>query len=124
MKRKPPRQIIGYFKDPSTWDALAFETAIRSEVENQTGTITPSDEVLIGMLLLAVETFCLSHDVIKGQGLTSVYASGEATSPYYKIRYESLDKIIKILGELALVARGRPKKQNKMTEVDELFTPA
>lgn len=124
MKRKPPRQIIGYFKEPSTWDALAFETAIRSEVESQTGAITPSDEVLIGMLVLSVATFCEAHQLTLEHGMVSQYAAGQASSPYYRIRNESLDKIIKILGELALVARGRPKKQNKMTEVDELFTPA
>ena len=47
-----------------------------------------------------------------------------ATSPWTKIRNECTDKIIKILGELALVARGRPKKVNKPTEVDELFSVA
>jgi len=35
-----------------------------------------------------------------------------------------MDKAIKILAELALVARGRPKIKNKVSEVDELFATA
>jgi hypothetical protein len=34
------------------------------------------------------------------------------------------DKAIKILAELGLVARGRPKIANKVTDVDELFATA
>ena len=34
------------------------------------------------------------------------------------------DKAVKILAELGLVARGRPKLKNKVSEVDELFANA
>jgi hypothetical protein len=121
MKRKPPRQIIGYLKDPSTWDAVAFETAIRNEVENTTGPLTASDEVLIGSLVIVMATMLDAHVNVLAHTPIQQYASGTAPSAWYKIRTESLDKIIKVLAELALVARGRPKKQNKPTEVDELF---
>lgn len=122
--RKPPRQIIGYLKDPTTWDAVAFETAIRNEIENSTGALTASDEVLVGSLIFLMETMLDAHTRILEEGPTAQYASGIASSAFYKIRTESLDKIIKVLAELALVARGRPKKQNKPTEVDELFASA
>jgi len=62
--------------------------------------------------------------MIRELGLTTQYNSGTATSPWYKIRTEMADKAIKILGELGLVARGRPKLNNKVTTVDELFQPA
>lgn len=121
MKRKPPRHIIGYLRDPNTWDAIAFETAIRGEVENSTGPISPSDELLIGTLVMQMESLLEAHSKILEEGQISMYPSGMATSPWTKIRNECTDKIIKILGELALVARGRPKKVNKPTDVDELF---
>ena len=124
LKRKPPRHIIGYLRDPNTWDAKAFETAIRAEVENSTGPVSPSDEILIGSLIMQMEALLEAHTQIMESGQTSVYPSGVATSPWTKIRNESTDKIIKILGELALVARGRPKMVNKPTTVDELFEPA
>lgn len=122
--RKAPRQIIGFIKDPSTWDAVSFETAIRTEIEDSTGTLTASDEVLLGSLIFLMETLLDAHTHILEDGPTQQYASGLSTSAYYKIRTESLDKIVKVLAELALVARGRPKKQNKPTEVDELFASA
>lgn len=122
--RKPPRQIIGYLKNPETWDATAFETAIRSEVENSTGALTASDEVLIGSVVILMETMLDAHKQVLENGPIQQYASGTAPGAWYKIRTESLDKIIKVLAELALVARGRPKKQNKASEVDELFASA
>ena len=121
MKKKPPRQIIGYLKDPSTWDAVAFETAIRNEVENTTGDLTASDEVLIGSLVIVMATMLDAHVNVLAHTPIQQYSSGTAPSAWYKIRTESLDKIIKVLAELALVARGRPKKNNKPTEIDELF---
>ena len=54
--KKAPKQIIAFLRNPSTWNADAFETAIRNEVENSTGALTASDELLIGSLVLVVET--------------------------------------------------------------------
>lgn len=121
---KKSRFIIGYLNDPTTWDKAAFETAIRGEVETSTGTLTPSDELLIGSLVFTVDSLLVAEMNIRQMGLTTQYNSGEATSPWYKIRTEMADKAIKILAELGLVARGRPKLKNKATEVDELFANA
>ena len=52
------------------------------------------------------------------------YNSGEAASPWYKIRTEMADKAIKMLAELGLVARGRPKLSKKASDIDELFATA
>ena len=122
--RTPPRQIIGFIRNPSTWNAQAFETAIRNDVENSTGNITAADEMLIGSLVIVTETMITAHSNIMEMGPIYSYHSGDAPSPWYKIRTESLDKAIKILAELALVARGRPKKSNKTSDVDELFATA
>ena len=51
-----PRQILEFIRNPDAWDAKAFETAIRNEVESNTGNITASDELLIGSLGMVVET--------------------------------------------------------------------
>jgi hypothetical protein len=122
--RAAPRQIIEFIRNPAAWDAKAFETAIRNEVENNTGNITASDELLIGLLVMVVETMITANLQIIDNGPIYEYNSGDAPSPWYKIRTESLDKAIKILAELALVARGRPKKSNKVSDVDELFATA
>lgn len=122
--RKPPRPIIGFFKDPGTWDAAIFESLIRDEVESIYGSVSASDETLISSLLVQMESLMVAQRTINAEGYVSTYASGICVSAWTKLRNESIDKIIKILGELGLVARGRPKKQNKATEVDELFDPA
>jgi hypothetical protein len=122
--KKAPKQIINYIKNPETWDASTFETQIRNEVENSTGALTASDEVLVGMLVMTLQSLIDAEKVIQTQGMIEHYNSGPATSPYYKIRTECLDKSIKILAELALVARGRPKKTNTPTDIDELFNTA
>jgi hypothetical protein len=122
--RAAPRQIIEFLRDPMKWEEKSFETAIRNEVENNTGNITASDELLIGSLVMVVGTMITAHVRILDTGLTYEFHSGEAPSAWYKIRTESLDKAIKILAELALVARGRPKKSNKVSDVDELFASA
>ena len=121
---KPPRQIIGYIKNPETYDALTLETARRAEIENSTGSLTASDEVLVGTILLLMDSFLEAQAKIEVEGMMTQYSSGVAPSGWYRVRTESIDKIVKIMGELGLVARGRPKKQNKATEVDELFANA
>lgn len=122
--RKPPRQIIGFFTEPETWDAKIFETLIRDELENTYGSISASDETLMASMIITMESLIESQQRIKAEGYVTTYAAGVGTSGWVKLRNESIDKIIKILGELGLVARGRPKKVNKPTEVDELFTVA
>ena len=120
--RKPPKQILGFFKNPETWNREAFETSIRNDIELSTGPLTASDEVLVGMTVLYTESFIAAHINIIELGYMQSYPTGPAISPWFKIRTECLDKIIKVLAELALVARGRPKLSNKVNEVDELFS--
>ena len=128
MKKQPtkkaPKNIIDYIRNPEDWDAKIFETKIRSEVEASTGALTASDETLLGMLVMTMDSLITAEKTIMTQGHIEHYNSGPATSPYYKIRVESLDKAIKILAELGLVARGRPKKTSVPTEIDELFNTA
>ena len=124
ISKKPPRQIIGFFKDPSTWDAKIYETLIRDELENTFGSISSSDETLIASLILTVGSLMEAQAHINEEGYITQYAAGVGTTGWVKLRNECIDKIIKILGELGLSARGRPKKVNKPTNVDELFQPA
>lgn len=121
---KKPRHILRYLEDPNTWDKAAFETAIRAEVEGSTGALTASDELLIGALVLTVDSLLTAEINIREAGHIYQYNSGEAASAWYKIRTEMADKAVKILAELGLVARGRPKLKPKMSEVDELFANA
>jgi hypothetical protein len=121
---KKPRHILGYINDPTTWDRAAFETAIRAEVEASTGTLTASDELLVGALVMSVDSLITAEINIREQGHTFVYNAGEATGPWYKIRTEMADKAVKLLAELGLVARGRPKLKSKVSDVDELFDTA
>lgn len=122
--RTPPRPIVGYFKDPNTWNRLEFETLIRAELESVYGAVSSSDEALLGNLIVLMDSLMESQLRINEEGYVSQYAAGVGTSGWVKLRNESIDKIIKIFGELGLVARGRPKKQNKASEVDELFATA
>jgi hypothetical protein len=119
--KKAPKHIISYIRNPETWDASTFETSIRNEVEGSTGALTASDETLIGVLVITMDSFIEAQKKILELGHIEYYNSGPATSPWYKIRTESLDKAVKILAELALVARGRPKVKGKASDVDELF---
>lgn len=121
---KKPRHILKYLEDPNTWDKSAFETAIRAEVEASTGALTASDEFLIGSLVLVVDSLLTAQINIAEAGHVTVYGNNEGVTAWYKIRTEMTDKAIKILAELALVARGRPKIKNKVSEVDELFATA
>lgn len=122
--KKAPKNIIHYIRNPEDWDAKIFETKIRSEIEASTGALTASDETLLGMLVMTMESLIKAEETIKVNGHIEHYNSGPATSPYYKIRVESLDKAIKILAELGLVARGRPKKTSVPSAIDELFASA
>jgi hypothetical protein len=122
--KKAPKQIIAFLRKPETWNADVFETAIRNEVEGSTGALTASDELLVGSLVMVMDTLMASHLLLQETGAIYHYNSGDAPSPHYKIRTECLDKAIKILAELALVARGRPKLKAKVSEVDELFATA
>lgn len=121
---KKPHHILGYLNNPSTWDRAAFETAIRAEVEASTGTLTASDELLVGALVITVDSMLTAEINIREQGHTFTYNAGEATGPWYKIRTEMADKAVKLLAELGLVARGRPKLKAKVSDVDELFATA
>ena len=121
---KKPRHILKYLEDPNTWDKSAFETAIRAEVEGGTGALTASDEFLIGSLVLVVDSLLTAQINIAEAGHVTVYGNNEGVTAWYKIRTEMTDKAIKILAELGLVARGRPKIANKVTDVDELFATA
>ena len=121
---KKPRHILRYLEDPNTWDKSAFETAIRAEVEGSTGALTASDELLVGALVITVDSLLTAEINIRQMGHIYTYNAGEAVSPWYKIRTEMADKAVKILAELGLVARGRPKLKNKVSEVDELFANA
>lgn len=123
---KPNKFILGYLDKPETWNKAAFETAIRSEVEMSTGALTASDQLLIGSLTLTVDSLVASEIKIRNEGLIFGYSGGSAPagSPYYKIRTEMIDKAIKLLAELGLVARGRPKMKPKTSDVDALFASA
>jgi phage terminase small subunit len=124
MKPQPPRQIIGYLKNPATWNALAFETLMRDQLEKMNGEIHASDEILLGTLLIQMESLLAAHTQVTENGQTSVYNSGTATSPFVKIRNDAMDKIFKILIELALVAKSRTNKPKTKTEIDALFDTA
>jgi hypothetical protein len=121
---KKPRHILQYLEDPNSWDKSAFETAIRAEVEGSTGALTASDEFLIGSLVITVDSLLTAEINIRELGHLYSYNSGEAASPWYKIRTEMADKAIKMLAELGLVARGRPKLSKKASDIDELFATA
>lgn len=121
---KKPRHILKYLEDPNTWDKAAFETAIRAEVEASTGALTASDELLIGTLVLTVDSLLCAEINLRENGHVTVYGNNEGVTAWYKVRTEMADKAVKILAELGLVARGRPKLKNKVSEVDELFANA
>lgn len=121
---KKPRHILKYLEDPSTWDRQVFETSIRDEVEASTGTLTASDELLIGALVLTVDSLLTAEINLRENGHVTIYGNNEGVTAWYKVRTEMADKAIKILAELGLVARGRPKLANKVSDVDELFASA
>ena len=122
--KKPTKHIIGFFRNPETWDATVFESSIRDEIESTYGSISSSDETLLAAMIVCMDSLMEAQRHINEEGYISQYSAGIGTSGWVKLRNESIDKCVKILGELGLVARGRPKKVNKPTEVDELFATA
>lgn len=123
--RKPiPPTIIKVIQNPETWDQTVFESAIRNDIETVIGPLTSSDELLVALLVMTMDSLVEAQIKINQEGPLYAYNSGEATSPWMKIRTESLDRIIKLMTELSLVTRSRPKTNKKPTAVDELFASA
>ena len=114
---KAPKQVLGFLENPETFDRKSFETQIRHEVETVRGELSASESLLVGMLVMTVETMVKAQSVVKSEGYIYAYNAGEAVSAHMKVRTESLDKVIKLLRELDILTR-TPKKQS---EVDELF---
>ena len=108
--RKPPRQIIGFFTEPDSWDAKIFETLIRDELENTYGSISASDETLLASMIVTMDSLTEAQRHIKEEGYISQYAAGIGTSGWVKLRNESIDKIIKILVNLVWLRVVVPRK--------------
>ena len=89
---KKPRHILKYLEDPNTWDKQAFETAIRAEVEASTGALTASDELLIGTLVLTVDSLLTAEINIRAEGHVTIYGANPGVSAWYKVRTEMADK--------------------------------
>lgn len=117
--KKAPRQIIAFLEKPETFERKSFETAIRNEIEMTSGQLSATQELLVGMLIMTVETMLEAHSVILQEGFIYKYNSGDAPSPNIKIRTESLDKVVKILKELDIA-----KVKRGVSAVDELFETA
>jgi len=124
MKKTVPPSIIRVIKNPETWNPTVFETLIRNDIENSSGPLCASDELLVALLVMTMESLIQAHMMVMENGPLYMYNSGEATSPWIKIRTECLDKVIKIMTELSLVTRFRAKAAAKPTSVDELFATA
>ena len=117
--KKAPKQILSFLEKPETYDHKTFQTAIRNELELVKGEITASEELLIGMLVMTVQTLLDAHCVVSDEGYIYKYNAGEAVSAHMKVRTECLDKCIKIMRELDIA------KVKKLTsDVDELFATA
>jgi phage terminase small subunit len=123
-RKKSTFPIINYLKDPATWDAIAFETAIRADVEAAKGELNPTDQLIIGLLVMEMETLIAAMIQMQSTDMIFSYASGDAPSPWIKIRNEAFDKVMKAIIELGLVAKNRPKTKPKTSAVDELFATA
>ena len=117
--KKAPRQIIAFLQDPTLYDRKSFETAVRNEVELSSGDLSPTQELLMGMLIMQVETLLQAHAVIMQEGYAYEYHSGTAQSVHIKTRTEALDKAIKVLKELNIA-----KVKKATAEVNELFETA
>lgn len=124
MKKTVPPSIIRVIKNPDTWNPTVFETLIRNDIENSSGPLCASDELLVALLVMTMESLIQAHMMVMENGPLYTYNSGEASSPWIKIRTESLDKVVKLMTELSLVTRFRAKAAAKPTSVDELFATA
>lgn len=124
MAKAVPPSIIKVVQKPETWDANVFESLIRTDLENSNGAITSSDELLISLLVMSMQTLIDAQVQLQTQGMIYEYNAGEAPSAWIKIRTESLDKVVKLMTELSLNTRHRNKVKPKPTEVDELFATA
>lgn len=120
----PPPSIIRVIQNPETWNPTVFESLIRNDLENSSGPLAASDELLVALLVMTMDSLVEAHMKIMQDGPTYMYNSGEATSAWQKIRTECLDKIVKLMTELSLVTRSRAKAAAKPTSVDELFASA
>lgn len=120
----PPPSIIRVIQNPETWNPTVFESLIRNDLENSSGPLAASDELLVALLVMTMDSLVEAHVKILSAGPTYMYNSGEATSAWQKIRMECLDKILKLMTELSLATRSRAKTQAKPTSVDELFASA
>jgi hypothetical protein len=114
---KAPKQVLEYLDKPETFDRKTFETAIRNEVEVVRGELSPTESLLVGMLVMTVETLMQAQQTIKAEGYIYHYNAGEAISAHMKVRTECLDKVVKLLRELDILTR----TSKKASEVDELF---
>ena len=123
-KPVPPPSIIRVIQNPETWNPTVFESLMRNDLENSCGPLCASDELLIALLVMTMDSLVEAHIKITEEGPLYTYNSGEATSPWLKIRTECLDKILKLMTELSLVTRSRAKTLAKPTSVDELFASA
>lgn len=124
MAKAIPPSIIKVVQNPDSWDANVFESLIRTDLENANGGITSSDELLISLLVMSMQTLIDAELKLRTEGLIYEYNAGEAPGAWLKIRTESLDKIIKLMTELSLNTRIRNKVKPKPTAVDELFATA
>ena len=104
-----PPSIIRVIQNPETWNPTVFESLIRNDLENACGPLCASDELLVALLVMTMDSLVEAHVKIMQDGPTYMYNSGEATSAWQKIRTECLDKIIKLMTELSLVTRSRAK---------------
>jgi hypothetical protein len=91
---------------------------MRNEVETVRGELSPAESLLVGMLVMTVETLMQAHQTILDEGYTHKYHAGEGTSAHFKVRTECLDKCVKLLRELDILKRTAKKN----SEIDELFT--
>ena len=88
MKKTVPPSIIRVIKIPETWNPTVFETLIRNDIENSSGPLCASDELLVALLVMTMESLIQAHMMVMENGPLYMYNSGEATSPWIKIRTE------------------------------------
>ena len=87
----PPPSIIRVIQNPETWNPTVFESLIRNDLENSSGPLAASDELLVALLVMTMDSLVEAHVKILSAGPTYMYNSGEATSAWQKIRMECLE---------------------------------